>query len=392
MQQATKIIFLTLLFIVMINMISLNAFATSEQDVTPHSQQVDKLRLIDSKTIPHEQTYNKTKVGGISGITYNPKSNKWYLLSDDRSEHSPSRFYEANINYNLRQFNNINIKNVNSLKQPNGSNYISKKQFNNKSKDIVADPESIRFDPLTNNILYTSEGDRSLGLNPFIRFSNLNGNFISELPINESLKMDTQSKKGFRNNLAIEGSTFSVDGTTIWTSMEAPVIQDGPVPTANSGALSRITQYDRRGNVLSEYAYPIDSVPHVGYNAKTAENGVSEMLAINKHEFLTLERASVQSSDGTFKNYVRIYKIDVNHASDIKDTKTLQNAEVIPVKKKLVANLNDEQLDKVDNIEGMTFGKKLANGNDSLVVVSDNNFNKSQISQFIVFEVVNNKT
>ncbi|MGW7811327.1 esterase-like activity of phytase family protein [Staphylococcus xylosus] len=49
-------------------------------------------------------------------------------------------------------------------------------------------------------------------------------------------------------------------------------------------------------------------------------------------------------------------------------------------------------LDKVDNIEGITFGKKLANGNDSLVVVSDNNFNKSQISQFIVFEVVNNET
>ena len=392
MQLVTKITFITLLAIVMTNMISLNAFTTSAKDVTPHSHQVDKLRLIDSKTIPHEQTYNKTKVGGISGITYNPKSNKWYLLSDDRSEHSPSRFYEANLNYNLRQFNNINIKNVNNLKQPNGNNYISKKQFNNKSKDIVVDPESIRFDPLTNNILYTSEGDRNLGLNPFIRFSDSNGNFISDLPINETLKMDTQSKKGFRNNLAIEGSTFSVDGTSIWTSMEAPVIQDGPVPTADSGALSRITQYDRRGNVLSEYAYHIDSVPNVGDNAKTAENGVSEMLAINKHEFLTLERASVQSSDGSFNNYVRIYKIDVNHASDIKDTKTLQNAEVKPVKKKLVANLNNDQLDKVDNIEGMTFGKKLANGNDSLVVVSDNNFNKSQISQFIVFEVINNKT
>lgn len=392
MQQVTKIIFISLLAIVMISMISLNVFATSEKEVTSHSRHVDKLKLIDSKTIPHDQTYNKTKVGGISGITYNPKSNKWYLLSDDRSENSPSRFYEANLNYNHRQFNNINIKNVSTLKQPNGNNYISKNQFNNDSKNIVADPESIRFDPWTNNILYTSEGDRNLGLNPFIRFSDSNGNFISDLPINETLKMDTQSKKGFRNNLAIEGSTFSVDGTSIWTSMEAPVIQDGPVPTAKSGALSRITQYDRQGNILAEYAYPIDSVPHVGDNAKTAENGVSEMLAINEHEFLTLERASVQSSDGSFKNYVRIYKIDVNHASDIKDTSTLQNTQVTPVNKKLVANLNAEELDKVDNIEGITFGKKLANGNDSLVVVSDNNFNKSQISQFIVFEVVNNET
>lgn len=173
--------------------------------------------------------------------------------------------------------------------------------------------------------------------------------------------------------------------------MEAPLIQDGPVPTANSGALSRITQYDRQGNVLSEYAYPVDSVPYAQDNVKTAENGVSEILAINNHEFLTLERASVQSSDGSFKNYVRIYKIDVNHASDIKNITALQNSQVTPVKKKLVANLNNEQLDKVDNIEGMTFGKKLANGNDSLVIVSDNNFNKSQVSQIIVFEVLNNK-
>ncbi|WP_436870149.1 esterase-like activity of phytase family protein [Staphylococcus shinii] len=391
MQQLKKAILFTFLAFIMISMISFNAFASSEIDIGSSSRHVDQLKLIDSKTIPHNQIYNNTKIGGISGITYNPKSNKWYLLSDDRSEHNPSRFYEANLNYNHRQLNNINIKNVHTLKQQNGNNYISKKQFNNKSKDVVADPESIRFDPWTNNILYTSEGDRSLGLNPFIRFSNLKGDFISEVPISDSLKMDTQTKKGFRNNLALEGSTFSVDGNSIWTSMEAPLIQDGPVPTANSGALSRITQYDRQGNVLSEYAYPVDSVPYAQDNVKTAENGVSEILAINNHEFLTLERASVQSSDGSFKNYVRIYKIDVNHASDIKNITALQNSQVTPVKKKLVANLNNEQLDKVDNIEGMTFGKKLANGNDSLVIASDNNFNKSQVSQIIVFEVLNNK-
>ena len=44
----------------------------------------------------------------------------------------------------------------------------------------------------------------------------------------------------------------------------------------------------------------------------------------------------------------------------------------------------------IDNIEGITFGKKLANGNQTLVFISDNNFNMfgTQLSQIIVFELL----
>ncbi|MDG0842698.1 esterase-like activity of phytase family protein [Staphylococcus equorum] len=351
------------------------------------SRTVDHLKLIDTKILPYDKTYKGTKVGGLSGITYDPKNDKWLLISDDRSEHNSARFYEADIDYNNNQFNNFKFKDVHKLKQPNGKDYINKEQYKDDENNIVADPESIRFDPLNNEILYTSEGDRSLGLNPFIRKATKDGKHVAEISIKDTIKMDTQNKKGFRNNQAIEGSTFSQDGNSLWTSMEGPLLQDGEKPTFESGALTRITQYDREGSILSEFAYPLDAIPKKPGKDKQADNGITEILAINDHEFFTLERASVQAEDGSFSNYVRIYKIDVSKGTDIKDINSLKQTNTKPLNKTLVADLNEQDIGKVDNIEGMTFGKKLPNGNDSLVLTADNNFNETQQSQIIAFEV-----
>ena len=43
---------------------------------------------------------------------------------------------------------------------------------------------------------------------------------------------------------------------------------------------------------------------------------------------------------------------------------------------------------RVDNIEGMSWGPMLADGKRSLVLVSDNNFNPAQVTQFLAFEVL----
>jgi hypothetical protein len=274
------------------------------------------------------------------------------------------------------------------LKQADNTVYPNLNQFLSGTEGIVADPESIRFDPQNSSIWYTSEGDRSLGLNPFIRQAAPDGSFISELPLTETAIMDEQYEKGFRNNLALEGSAFSADGETYWTAMEGPLLQDDTIPTPKSGALSRITQYDREGNVLTEYAYPIDAIPEQPGEGKHADNGVTEILAVNAQELLVLERASVQSDDGNFNNYVRVYKINVNGATDISSMESIDKENITPLQKELVVNLNTLALDKVDNVEGMTWGKKLPNGNDTLVLVSDNNFNRSQITQIIAVEVI----
>lgn len=41
----------------------------------------------------------------------------------------------------------------------------------------------------------------------------------------------------------------------------------------------------------------------------------------------------------------------------------------------------------IDNLEGMTFGPTLPDGRRTLIIVSDNNFNETQFTQFIVLAV-----
>jgi len=45
-------------------------------------------------------------------------------------------------------------------------------------------------------------------------------------------------------------------------------------------------------------------------------------------------------------------------------------------------------LNHIDNIEGMTLGKTLENGNKTIIFVSDNNFSNKQKTQFLVFEII----
>ena len=41
----------------------------------------------------------------------------------------------------------------------------------------------------------------------------------------------------------------------------------------------------------------------------------------------------------------------------------------------------------IDNIEGVTFGPTLPNGNKTLIFVSDNNFLPIEKTQFLLFEI-----
>ncbi|WP_353734985.1 esterase-like activity of phytase family protein [Okeania sp. SIO2C2] len=53
-------------------------------------------------------------------------------------------------------------------------------------------------------------------------------------------------------------------------------------------------------------------------------------------------------------------------------------------KKKLLLDFSTLEI-VLDNIEGITFGPKLADGQRSLILVSDNNFNPLQITQILIF-------
>ncbi len=85
---------------------------------------------------------------------------------------------------------------------------------------------------------------------------------------------------------------------------------------------------------------------------------------------------------------VKIYEADLGAATDVSALPALAGATYTPAAKKRVLDVARTGISRVDNLEGMAFGPLLANGNRSLVLVSDNNFNPLQLTQFLAFEVL----
>ncbi|AXK40513.1 esterase-like activity of phytase family protein [Crenobacter cavernae] len=61
---------------------------------------------------------------------------------------------------------------------------------------------------------------------------------------------------------------------------------------------------DRNGKALGQFVYPIEPIPAVPGAGPASQNGLSEILAIDEHRFLALERIVVSGSGGV-KSYAR---------------------------------------------------------------------------------------
>jgi hypothetical protein len=216
----------------------------------------------------------------------------------------------------------------------------------------------------------------------------LDGTHLRELPLMSNFKMQApEVKRGPRDNLTFEGMTLSPDGQSIWVSLESPLFEDGEPSTVDApSGLTRITKLDlATGKPLRQIAYVADPIPSAPIPATGfADNGIPEILAIAPYRLLVLERAYSQGVG----NSLRLYEIDVRTGEDTLGIAALNGTAVAPVKKRLVADFSTLGLPRLDNTEGMTWGKRLPNGNRSLVLVSDDNFRAQQITQFIVLEVL----
>lgn len=348
---------------------------------------VQSLRLIGEQRIAPGQAYQGTVVGGLSGIDYDRAAGAWVAVSDDRSETGPARFYTLRLDYDLQSFRSAALAGVATLRQLDGTLYPSKPQAAQRGGE-VPDLEAIRIDPRDGSIWYASEGDRTLGMDPFVRHAARDGGYLGALPPAPMFRVAPARERGPRNNQSFEGIAFAPDGDSLWVGMEAPLYQDGPVAGIGQGAFSRITRFDRNGVMLAQFAYPLDPIPVPPAAGKLADNGLAEILAIDDRRMLMLERSGSQTADGVFHYFIRIYQADFGAASDTRAIASLAGAAFTPARKRLVLDLAAAGLARVDNLEGMAWGPRLANGHDSLVLISDDNFDATQVTQLLAFEVL----
>lgn len=337
------------------------------------------LRLIGEATLAHRLSFKGTTVGGLSGLDFNPATGLWYALSDDRSDLAPARFYTLRLPLDAQRLGMPELVDAVTLRQESGLPYPSRRQ----GGDVV-DPEALRLLPRTGTLLWTSEGDTKLGLDPFVREVTLDGRHLRELSLPDHLHMRAAST-GPRDNLALEGLAVTPDGATAWAAMEAALRQDGPVPgVGQPGGPCRFTQLDvASGRALQQRAYMPDAIPRAPLVPGTfADNGVSEVLMIDAHRMLVLERAYMAGVG----NSLRLYEVDTRDGSDTMDMAHLASGQFRPMAKRLVADFSQLGLQRLDNTEGMAWGPVQANGNRTLVCVSDDNFNPTQVTQFVAFE------
>lgn len=347
---------------------------------TPVAQ--PRLRLVGMQQLAPDLRVGDTLVGGISGMDYEAASGEWLLASDDRGQHAPARFYRARISFDAQRLEPVTIKAAVTLRQQDGSNYPAWGQ-----PGVSADIESLRIDPADGSIWYASEGDRNAQVPSFVRRAGADGRYAGELPYPATLQIQPACECGGRSNLGMEGMSFSDDGRHLWLAMESPVIQDGPVAGPGQGALTRISLVQRDGTMVAQYSYRLEPTPAPAFDGAFVDNGISEILAIDAHRLLVLERAGRQIAGKHFGFSVRLYEVDLARAGKIDPDVPLAGAQPAPrpAAKRLLLDTAQLPAGWADNYEAMAWGPPLPGGRRSLVIASDNNFNGGP-TRFLVFD------
>lgn len=341
-----------------------------------------QLRPIGTQVLAHGTRFADTVAGGLSGLDFDGRSGQWLLASDDRGDFGPARYYTATMHIDAGTVGPLVLTGMHAWRQADGEPYAR------PGAGPMADVEALRIDPQDGALWYSGEGDRGLRQPSFVRRASRNGGFAAELALPPALQIQPDCACGGRSNLAIEGLSFTPDGAALWLAMEAPLIGDGEPPSLQAGGLVRFSLTDRQGRLLGQYAYPADPVPHAPAPGMLADNGVSDILAIDASRLYVLERSGAQDAGKRFHYRVRLYEATLDGASDTSRWPALAGAALRPLSKRLVLDLGVLPPAWQANYEGLAWGPRLPNGHDTLVMVSDDNFKAQEQTRFLVFEVV----
>ncbi|HEY2860462.1 MAG TPA: esterase-like activity of phytase family protein [Terracidiphilus sp.] len=265
-------------------------------------------------------------------------------------------------------------------------------------RDARFDTESIRVSNDLERVYisdeygpYVYEFDRRTGLR-LRSFKLPSSFFVSNLSPVGSTEISGNTS-GRTANKGMEGLAITPDGRTLVGIMQNALIQDANLG-GNAANLLRIATIDLpSGRVTHQYAYLL-----------TTGSGVSEILALNDHEFLVDERDGKGRAAQNSAKVKQLFKIDLTDAVDVSQMDGNQAA-LHAVSKTLfvdlVTSLNAAGIDSATipaKIEGITFGPDIkqhgitthtlwvANDNDFLSTTTDSKGNTiDNPNQFFVF-------
>lgn len=355
-----------------------------------------------------KMTFDNTPVGGLSAIAYDRQRDRFYALSDDRSQQAPARFYTLRLTLNSNDSPNdsepgtvspgvisidkVEVEGVTLLKGENGETYVSG----------TINPEGFALSP-RQTVFVSSEGVTGDQVPPFIgEFDLRTGQWQQYLPIPDRYLPATDENgqlQGIPDNLGFESLTLNPVGSSsgmvepfrLFTATESALWQDIDTSDQQSSEASSQQSKEVKGRFLhyligedlpvliSEHLYPVSLGPQW-----SVTNGLTEMLAIDQGgHFLGLERSLGFQGFGA-----KIFQLASGGATDISNISSLKGdvTGINPIQKRNLLDLSTLNI-TLDNLEGMTMGPRLPDGTQSLLLVSDDNFNEAQVTQFLLFRL-----
>jgi hypothetical protein len=331
------------------------------------------LDFLGEYRLPTESQLEETRIGGLSGLTYDRTQNQFYAISDDRSQYAPARFYTLKLatQANLPQLAQVEVTGVTLLKNQQGQPYPTNS----------LDPEGIALTP-SRTVFIASEGVKDQAP-PFVDQFDLKGAWTQALNLPDYYLANPDSQapaQGVGSNLGFEALTLNPSGDRLFVATESTLLQDVD-PNYTGPIRSRVLHYlvsDLKPILVSEHLYALEPTP-----AGATFHGLVELLALdNGGHFLSLERTFTPGQGVTAK----LFQVNTGSASNVSTLAILKGdlAGIQPVRKQPLFDLTQLGL-TLGNLEGMALGPILSDGSQSLLLVSDDNFNPKEPTQFLLF-------
>ena len=336
-----------------------------------------RLEFIGEAHLPPGLQIDGRSVGGLSGMAYDSKSGRFYVVSDEPSKRFPASFFVLEIDLADGRLRDgaVRVTDVVTLQDEPGRAF----QVNE------VDPEGAAF-TAEGTLLVSSEGQAAAGVPPFLREFELDGSPLRTFVLPD--RYLPRPGRGVRHNLAFEALTVTPDHRYAIAATENALTQDGPESTLETRSPSRIVRFDvDTASLVDEFLYWVEPVASPATLVGGLEvAGLVELIALDETHLLALERSFSVGAGNT----IRLFLVALDRATDISSRESLAGVDLEslrPASKRLLIDFSDLGIG-LDNLEGMAFGPPLADGRRSLILVGDDNFNYPiQVSQILAFAV-----
>jgi hypothetical protein len=328
------------------------------------------VRPVAQARIPTGTRLGEHEVGGLSALAYDREADLFYALVDDASARPPARVLRLRWR---------------PPAEPELVDWLLLEAGGAPLPGAGADLEGlVRTDDGT--LFVSSEGDVDHGLAPWVARFDAGGALQAKLALPSAFVPGPG--RGARHNMGFEALTLEPGARGLLAGVENALLQD-QAPGSPAPARSRLLRWELpAAHEPRQWVYPVDP-PHAPAPEAGAVRvaGLVDLLPMvlptaDGTHLLALERSWVEGVGFA----IELYEAWLDGAEEVTGVATLGDRGRVTARKRLLADLGELGV-PLDNYEGMTWGPPGASGAPLLVLVADNNFNVTEQTWLLAFEV-----